>query len=383
MLPERLPRELTRLVTPRAVKNYAQALGWQLLSIVNGSIAVYRHPTNELRQLVVALDESFDDYPETVAEAVQKLAEYEGRTSSEVLSHLLLPPADVLRFRETGPETETGTVRLDQVIGLLEGTKKMLLSVAHSVLHPQPYHPRLSRSEAEQFVRSCRMGQTERGSFIVTVACPLDFVPGTTVADGPFARQVTQGLMQSLADVADAADKNQVDDLLDHGKHPLLSANFLESLLMLRPSAERASVQVSSSWSKTLPSPVSSSKPALQLDQGCFEAIEYLAPKLRSTPAARHVSFTGVVDQLRGQEGSDGRMTGEVVLFVQEGGESIRARTELSADQYQTAGRAHLANEPVFFRGYLIRGPRINRVDSVSDFRLAEHSGLPTTSNPS
>ena len=383
MLYERLPRELTRLVTPRAMKNYAQALGWQLIPSVNGTIAVYRHPADHLRQLIVPLDESFDDYPETVAEAVQKFAEFEGRTSAEVLSHLLLPPADVLRFRETGPDTETGTVGLDQVIGLLEGTKKMLLSVAHSVLHPQPYHPRLSRGEAEQFVRSCRMGQTERGSFIVTVACPLDFVPGTVVADGPFARQVTQGLMQSLAEVADAADKNQVDELVDHWNHPLLSANFLESLLMLRPAAERASVMVSASWSKTLPIPSILTKPALQLDQGCFEAVEYLAPKLRSTPTAKHMSFVGVVDQLRGQEGPDGRMTGEVVLFIQEGGESIRARTELTAEQYQTAGKAHLANEPVFFRGYLIRGPRINRVDHVSDFRLVEQGNLTITSNPS
>ena len=50
----------------------------------------------------------------------------------------------------------------------------MLLSEAHSVLVPQPYHPRMSRSEAEDFLSRCRLGQTDRGSFVLTVACPLD-----------------------------------------------------------------------------------------------------------------------------------------------------------------------------------------------------------------
>jgi hypothetical protein len=35
---------------------------------------------------------------------------------------------------------------------MIDGVRKVLLSEAHSVLVPQPYHPRMSRSEAEEFV---------------------------------------------------------------------------------------------------------------------------------------------------------------------------------------------------------------------------------------
>lgn len=375
MTVERLPPDLTRLVTPRAIKNYAQALGWQPIVGVTGPIAVFRHPTNELRQLIVGLDETFDDYSETVTEAVRKLAEFESRSVLEVLNHLLLPPSDVLRFREAGPDTETGTLNLDQALGVLSGTRKMLLSVAHSVLHPQRFHPRLSRSEADQFVQSCRMGQTERGSFILTVVCPLDFVVGTSTDEDPFARQVTHGLMKSLFDLEKAVDSNSVDQLEDPQKHPLLSANLLESLLMLRPDSERASLHVAASWSKARPmhdGPITT--PPIQLRSECFDAVEYLVPRLRSVPEPKQLLLVGTVEQLRGREGSSGLMEGEVVMLVQEGGETVRARTELPPGDYQVAGVAHLKNEPVSFRGVLVRGPRTSRLTDVSDFRLVSNS---------
>lgn len=194
---ESLPLELARLVTPRAMKNYAQALGWQVVPGVNGTIAVYHDPDAPARQLIVPLDETFDDYAESVATVVQRLAAFEDRPTIEVLNHLLLPPADVLRFREQSPDTETGTLALHQAVEVLEGARRMLLVIGHSVLNPQPYHPRLSRGEAEQFVRNCRLGQTERGSFTVAVACPLDSCRGRSLRKSLLRGKLLTGCLHS------------------------------------------------------------------------------------------------------------------------------------------------------------------------------------------
>ncbi len=59
---DQLPVSLTRLVTPRAVRVYAEGLGWRRVEGVNGKIAVYKDPAAPLRQLIVPLDERFDDY---------------------------------------------------------------------------------------------------------------------------------------------------------------------------------------------------------------------------------------------------------------------------------------------------------------------------------
>ncbi len=368
---ETLPASTARLVAPRAIRNYAQALGWLPVPDINGGIAVFHRPDSELHQLIVPLDETYDDYADLVAEAVRKLADFENASSQQVLNHLLLPPADVLRFRDNSPESETGSLLLEQGINLLNGSRRLLLSQAHSVLKPQPYHPRLRRTEAEQFVHGCRMGQTERGSFVVTVACPLDIVPATPVLEAPFARKVTQGVMASLLAIVKAADQDRIEDLADQEQYPLMSANFFEALLMLRPASERASLEVAAHWSKALPLPdVIPPKMTLQLRPECFEAAEYIAPKLRSVAEPKPAVFLGFVDALRGQADTTGAMCGEVVFAIMlEDGETIRARTDLNADDYRFAGAAHLENAPVSFRGTLHRVPRSNRVDQVTEFR--------------
>src|SRR3954452_9239289 len=73
---EDLPVELARLVTPRAVRAYAEGLGWQRVEGVNGKIAVYRNPESPLRQLIVPLDEGLDDYAERTAEAIHRPEEW-------------------------------------------------------------------------------------------------------------------------------------------------------------------------------------------------------------------------------------------------------------------------------------------------------------------
>ena len=127
-------------------------------------------------------------------------------------------------------------------------------------------------------------------------------------------------------------------------------------------------------WSKALPPPDGEQhRKLVQLRQECFEAAEYLASKLRAAPKPALETFVGFVEVLHSQAGPDGTMAGEVVFSITlDGGELIRARADLSATDYQVAGDAHLKHEPVYFRGYLIRAPRNNRVERMTDFRRLE-----------
>ncbi len=230
------------------------------------------------------------------------MAEFEKRPAQEVLNHLLLPPSDVLSFREISPDAEDGNIPLDHAVRMIDGARKVLLSEAHSVLVPQPYHPRMSRSEAEDFVSRCRLGPTDRGSFVLTVACPLDLKADLLGPNGePFARRVTSLLMQSLDDLSRAADAMQIDELTDTARHPGISANFCESLLLLRPDGERARLDVSASHGRARSCPRGGSPARGPLRQEVFDVAEVLAPRLRSVPEPRIDRFFGYVDELRGQ----------------------------------------------------------------------------------
>ncbi len=381
MMRETLPLETARLVTPRALIGYARGLGWQ--PVVNGKrsdIAVFHQPDSRLHQVIIPTDTTLADFGEAVVEAVGKLAEFEKRPASAVLEHLLLPPADLLFFREISPDAEAGILPLDHAVRMIDGTRKVLLSGAHSVLVSQPYHPRMSRSEAEEFISRCRLGQTERGSFVLMVACPLDLKADWLGPKGePFSRRVTSLLMQSLHDISQAADGRQIDELADTARHPGLSANLCESLLLLGPTGDRSSLHVSVSWSRALLPEGRESKREVQLRQESFDVAEVLAPRLRSVPEPRVDRFVGFVDELRGQPRPDtGVPAGEVRFTLFDQGEEIRAKADLDEYHYSLAGQAHLRNRIVSFKGVLQRLPRLNRVQNVTDFQILEFAdGIP------
>ncbi len=376
MFREILPLDATGRVSPRSLEGYTKGLGWQ--PALNGKrrdIAILHRPDSQLHQVAIPLDQSLNDYSEAVAEAIRKLAEFESRPAREVLEHLLLPPADILQFREKSQDAEAGSLPFEHAVGMINGTRRLLLSAAHGVLVPQSSHPRLSRSEAEEFVNRCRLGQTDRGSFVLSVACPLEptlTLPGMTST--PFARQVTTLLLRSLAALARAADSGNADDLLDPVQNPGISANLCESLLRLRPNGDDATLTVTAAWSRAfLPAPGEYSH-RVQMGQRTFEVAEVLAPRLRTVPNPRVAWVCGFVDALRGQPTrDDSRPSGEVdfTIFDEEEGE-IHVRGILTADQYALAAKAHLSSEIVAFKSVLRRLPRVSRVEGISYFEIVE-----------
>ncbi len=370
---EQSQREKFRLVLPRAMKNYAQGLGWKPVTGLNGTVAVYHDPNSELRQLLVPLDEKFDDYPESVARVVERLAEFEKRDPAEVLNHLLVPPSDLLSFREQSAETEAGDISVEHGSRIIEGVKKALLAIAHSVEQPQAFHPRLSRDEAKQFLSRCRMSTT-RGSFVLNVACLLDTqvaLPG--MEPEPFTRKVTSLFMDTLSALLHASSTQDASKLLDTATNQGISANFCEALVQMRPLGDRAQTVIKAEWSRTRLPKGRQRESIRVLQQEVFEIAETLAPRLRSLPASKQDMFFGFVEELKGTSSvSENRPSGEVRLLLLDQEEELKAKVELNAEDYARAGEAHLNQKPVLLYGNLIRSPRINRIENVTLFDLIQ-----------
>ncbi|HEX8200539.1 MAG TPA: hypothetical protein VF590_08625 [Isosphaeraceae bacterium] len=319
-----------------------------------------------------------------------------------MLNDLLMPPADVLRFRIDEPETEAGIVPLAQGIDLLEGVRRSILASACSVVQPQTFHPRLSRTEAEQLLQACRLGQTERGSFTAVIACPLDAVgvepiPGkpmplfegqndlaasapaaeepespAPVAE-PFTRQATGLLMRSVARIVAAVDADRVGSLLGpQDNQAPLSANLCEALMMMRPSGERSRLIVQATWARTPPPPPGSILPSIvHLRRADFPVVEQLAVSLRPAREPRPSHFIALVDALFGNPDEYNRVSGEVQLLVFDAEEgTFKARVDLNADDYQVAWSAHGAAGYVSLNGVLKPGVRLHRIENVSNFKF-------------
>ena len=103
-----------------------------------------------------------------------------------------------------------------------------------------------------------------------------------------------------------------------------------------------------------------------------FPIIEDLYKQLRPTEVTAASLFFGKVVTLSGRPSEDGRMQGETVLALLHDEEILKARADLSPDDYQKAVEAHRKAEPVKFWGALLPGRRIHRVTAISGFSMIE-----------
>jgi hypothetical protein len=382
-----LAEGLAGTIVSQDARQYMLATGWRRVDFpvrstpgFFGRVAVFDRPDNVDEQVLIPLDENTRDYDARMAEAVWNLARWEKRPPEETAKDLLFAGSDVLRFKVASPLLEAGTLPLTDGLHLLDGIRTAILAAAHSVISPVRYHKRLSRNDAEELLSACRMGQTERGSFVATVACPLRagdaeqaFI--NTTAD-PFARKATTLLIESTSELVHAIETDQVRQVVENeNATPKLSANLCDALLRMKPSIEGAEVTIEATWSALRPVLTTvPAHPVIRIQNSYFPIIEDIYKELRPGEQALPTFYLAYLDKLEGSPGPDGRMQGSVVLrlFGPDDEDNIHARASLTPDQYALAVKAHANNRLVELTGSLVRARRSAKLDNPVDFKLVE-----------
>lgn len=366
-----LSGDILKLIKPQQVRGYALAKGWRRVPEVNGDIALFDRPDGGLDQLIVPMDETFDDYVRRLLEVIQNLATFEARSSTEVLNDLITPESDIVRYRVASHATGRGSIPLLQGIRLLEGAKRSILAAACSVLNPLTHHPRMSSTEAQQLLNACHLGQTERGSYGVSVACPLRAVEqDQLLVDGvePFTRRTVSTLIQSLSRIVRSIEADSVSSIFEQiPREPVLSVNLCDAILKMRPEDGDSHLDVNVSWAVTFPRPANIPR-AVRIKSEYFPIIEDIAKSLRPAQAPAASLFVGYIDSMTGDLGEEGRMQGEATVSVIHQEEMQVVRVDLSAEDWQTALAAFGAHGVVRFRGVLHQGARLHRVTNISEF---------------
>jgi hypothetical protein len=289
-----LKREDIARLSASDVKRYLLATGWLRMPSRRSDVGIFRRAVESEAEVLLPLSLDFVDLHQALVRAVEEIARFERRPAAQVLSNLLRPQSDVLRFAVESRETEDGSIGIDDGIALLAGSKKALLAAACSVTRPQRFHPRMSLREAESFVRGCRLGQTERGSFVASIECGLtaeDSAPreppsGVEEAE-PFGRKATSLLVRSVARVIGAIHVDDLRALIDPPSGaPVVSANLCEALVEMMPAQAGTGLRIEPSWSPLVQRP--RDLPALVRVEGQYRrAVEDVARALRGDEAPR------------------------------------------------------------------------------------------------
>ncbi len=336
--------------------------GWQRVRSRSDEIAILRKNQAEV---VLPLDRELGDYGEAIARAAVRIAALEGGTAQSVLEDLHHPRTDTVRAGRTDAGTEDGTLGFDAATAMLSGLRRSLLASACSVERPnERFHRRMSLKRAQEFMDKCRLGQTEHGSFVVTVLCPLELEQ--LELQNSFGRQTVETLIGSVGKAVRLLRTDGPNRIVD--EVPGITANLCDSLLEMMPKDERGDLWLGASWSPLLPAPGLPAR--VNIDRDLYGAFEGLARSLRPPTVPKTDLFVGRVVELHGEDNADGVLEGDVILVLQVVEELVRGRVMLSAPDYKVAMQAHSEQKYLRVRGELHRQAKTASIEKPCDVQL-------------
>jgi hypothetical protein len=367
------------VVTPMDLRDFLKAKGWSLNkeALAHRFYAMSSAQFPE-RQLVFPMDIT-SDYDETLSRVLEKFADITSTKWQALWSQLATMRDDVLRFRIFFDGNDR-SLPLSFASTLVASTEKLLKSSACTVVIPRTNHPRLNLNEANQFVEKSRFNQTEEGSFILSVSCPVNAMDAQTkiefdADDAPFVRKVTFSLQKALGELLTAIEGDTLESLVDDLKGsdaPLISSNLCDALLGMHDEQVDNSLDIGFEWSSLRGAPKTHNLPKLRFQRDYFSRVEDVRRELKAQEKDEADSFIGTVERLEGEMGVDGRRSGPIVLaLLLPEGEIVRARTVLNAEDYVKADKAHMsAGMYVRVTGVLRQGRQPRTLTDAKSFEL-------------
>jgi hypothetical protein len=368
-------------IGPTDLRDYLKSLGWSLLEVaLQDRLYVLQNARYPRRQLVFPMDTTAPDYRESVLIVLDKLAELTGQSPESLLLKAQGSKDDILRLR-VAFDGRDDTLPLSFAGTLVRNTEKLLRAAACTVLHPRTHHPRLALAEASLLLEKVKFQQTEKGSFVLKIACPIDALEvegGLALDDSnpPFVRHVTLALQQSLVKLTTAIEADTLDMLVDELKTdqaPIISSNLCEAIAGMHDEAIDNSVEVTFDWSVLHAVPQQIRTGGIRIQRDYFRRIDDVRRELRAVELGTTDTFIGTVERLDGSMDDDGRRSGDAVLalLLPDEGETVRAKISLSADEYEKAITAHKTSG-MYVRvvGRLRPGRQPRQLTHVVEFEL-------------
>lgn len=359
-------------IAPPALAAYVRGEGWAWTEPFGEFSDVYS--LAGVAELIIPRTDTLTDYTSVVGDILRRLAEFEGRDQLQVYRDLVGAERDVIRVRAPHAEDD-GSVRIDAGVEIVSQARDMLLAAACSAHDPRQSYRAGKVKEAGSYMDRVRLGQTEHGSFIVTLLAPVP--PSLTIdqlelwpaqASEPFDRQVTRRLADGLGAARRAAEQAVLGGGLDAFEHAVpqgVSANLCEALAKLIDEGE--GLDVSITWAKTRPTPetrrtVSFTKPYAEIFSEAARLFRFQEPR----PDERLEGFVVKLD--RGPEILEGKVTLRALLE----GTPVSVRTQLEPRLYSVALAAHEQQKPLSIVGDLRRVGQRWRLDNPRGLSLLE-----------
>ena len=365
------------------VSKYLHALSWVEMPTKRKSVKIFQlERNNKFCQIDLPASRDLSDYNAAMYRAIQYIADSIHKSVEQVILELLNPLSDVIRLRVNEPDIVTGSIFIDDAINLYDNAKKLLIATVMDVVHPQLFHFGRPGNTLVDFVNNCKFGQTEIGSYVVSIVCPISKLDKNQVVqlslfseeeEGAYSltRKMINKLITSVDRVKKAIGDGNLDDVIyrDADTESCISANFLDALSGINICRKNSMLDIEAIYAPTIRKNTLDN-PTVSIDHDYYSPIETLVKKIKGVHESEK-NYIGLVKKLDATPELFDRKSGKVtIVYLNEKQKATSATMVLSAEQYDAAVEAHRWGKTIKVSGAISK--QTNKIIDCNSFEVLE-----------
>lgn len=366
---------------PLEVASYLRVHGWRQEADVADKGSIWLFPASSGRDeadLTLPLRRNLGDFALRMGDVLRTLAAVEARPETEILHDLATTGSDLIRIRAPGRHAASGSLPLEEAVAFVERSRDMMLAAACAAVAKRSYYATRKPTRATDYLSRVRMGQTERGSYVLTILSPVapalaseGELPLGLEPPEPYERQVIRTLAEGLAALEQAARQAAASGGMGAFEQAVrlgVSANLCDAVAGLSAVSPGEGLDVSIAWSRTR-QPAAATPSRIFLGSDSIPLIQEAARLFKDTAPVEDVEMEGFVTRLNRRPQD---VPGEITLEGLVDGGLRRIAMQLVGEAYSQAVQAHDQRQRVACAGDLVKERGGFRLQNPRHFRVVE-----------
>lgn len=361
-------------LSPNQLSRYLSYSGWIEDGVLNEKAVVWHRQESDLIdfEIIQPLTKDLKDYNQRVFDLIEVLAEFEARSSVEIIDDLSNFFADVIKVRVVHEDVKEGSIPLNDGVLLFEKAKDLIVSAVKSTFSKRKYFSggKLS-DDIANFLKNMRLGQTEHGSYVVNLIAPImqKEEEQEELVKASITRAFTENLSRSLTAIDNAIGvykETQNVSSFDNAVEKGVSANLCDALIGMSGELENRDIQVSISLSGA---ELEMNEIMLKhtFDSSSVPYLKVASEYYKEYYIVHDQTVSGFVTKLSHEENED---FGSIFIASSVNGEEKNVKIELPIIEYWDAHSAHKKLNLVECSGDLHVSPRSAKLLNIINFRV-------------
>jgi hypothetical protein len=358
-----------KALRPSDVASYLSTAGWRVIHTSEVFEIFQLQIEEETFEVTLPDKRSVADYTSRMQELISNLSIVENRSADEIVNDIINLKSDIIRIRKEGYDTRDGTIPLSEGVIMVKKAYDMLYAAACSAVNPKSVYASKKFERAAEYMNSVRLGQTEKGSFIVTAHSPIQEVQATVTNDAleQFPRKVITTFakaMDALQRVSTTALESGDVEIFEEVVSEGVSANLCEAIVGIQSEDVSADVSIKITWSPNFEAPTEI-QDSFVFNAQQIPILKRAAEHFREKNPLEEFSLHGIIVKLN----RDG--DGPGTIYIRADNDECKNRMVkivLSAEDYHSAVHAHDNRDIVEVSGTLKKEGRYLELINYSNF---------------